>query len=273
MFQQPLDFRDESEALYGVLATLSDADFARQTQFKGWTIHDVVSHLHAWNWAADLSLADPEAFAKLRNNLLAELGSGRRLRAIQSDWLDGAKNRARVEQWREFYLAMTERFLAADPKKRVAWAGPDMSVRSSISARLMETWAHSQEAYDLLGRECVHTDRIKNIADLGVRTFGWAYVNRGRPVPAPVPQVRLTAPSGALWTWNEEETANRVEGSAVDFCKVVTQTRNVADTALRVSGPTATDWMTIVQCFAGPPEEPPAAGTRFATQLRTPGAS
>ena len=56
MFQQPLDFRDESEALYGVLAGLSAGDFRRTTQFKGWTIHDVVSHLHAWYWAADLSL-------------------------------------------------------------------------------------------------------------------------------------------------------------------------------------------------------------------------
>jgi len=264
MFQQPLDFRDESEALYRVLATLSDADFARTTQFKTWTIHDVVSHLHAWNWAADLSLRDAAAFDAFRAKLLAELAKGRRLRAIEADWLDDAKNRDRVEQWREFYLAMTERFLAADPKRRVGWAGPDMSVRSSISARLMETWAHGQEIYDLLGRECEHTDRIKNIADLGVRTFAWAYMNRGRAVPSPVPAVRLTAPSGAIWEWNAEETTNRVEGSAVDFCKVVTQGRNVADTALRVTGPVATDWMTIVQCFAGPPEDPPAPGTRFA---------
>src|SRR5262249_30333372 len=148
--------------------------------------------------------------------------------------------------------------------QRVGWAGPDMSVRSSISARLMETWAHGQEVYDLLGRECVQTDRIKNIADLGVRTFGWAYMNRGLTVPVPAPQVRLAAPSGAVWTWHEDETANRVEGSAVDFCKVVTQTRNVADTALTITGPIATDWMTIVQCFAGPPEDPPPRGTRFA---------
>jgi uncharacterized protein (TIGR03084 family) len=263
-FQQPLDFRSESEALYRVLAPLSDADYARPTQFKGWTIHDVVSHLHAWNWAADLSLRDAEAFADFRTKLLTELGKGRRLRAIEADWLDDRKNRDRVEQWREFYLGMTERFLAADPKQRVGWAGPDMSVRSSITARQMETWAHGQEVYDLLGRACEPDDRIKNIAELGVRTFGWAYVNRGRPVPVPAPQVRLTAPSGAVWTWNEEETANRVEGSAVDFCKVVTQTRNVADTALRVTGPVARDWMTIVQCFAGPPEDPPAPGTRFA---------
>ncbi len=263
MFQQPLDFRDESEALYRVLVALPDADFERTTQFKGWTIHDVVSHLHAWNRAADLSLADPAGFDAFRAKLLGELAAGTKLRAFETAWLDGAKNRARLEQWREFYLAMTERFLAADPKQRVAWAGPDMSVRSSISARLMETWAHGQEVYDLLGRECAHTDRIKNIADLGVRTFGWAYVNRGRAVPSPAPQVRLIAPSGAVWAWNEDEAANRVEGAAVDFCKVVTQTRNVADTALTVTGPIATEWMTIVQCFAGPPENPPAPGTRF----------
>jgi uncharacterized protein (TIGR03084 family) len=270
MFQQPIDFRDESEALYRTLAELSDADFQRPTQFKAWTINDVVSHLHVWNWAADLALADPERFVEFRNQLLGEIANGRRIREAESNWLDGAKNRDRLEQWRALYLAMTERFAAADPKRRVAWAGPDMSVRSSISARLMETWAHSQEVYDTLGRACVHTDRIKNIADLGVRTFGWAYVNRGRAVPTDVPYVRLTAPSGAIWEWNEPGAANRVEGDAVDFCKVVTQTRNVADTALRVSGPVADDWMTIVQCFAGPPEDPPAPGTRFARRAPTP---
>ncbi|MCC6764801.1 MAG: TIGR03084 family protein [Deltaproteobacteria bacterium] len=264
MFQQPLDFRDESEALYGVLAALPDADFGRRTQFKGWTIHDVVSHLHFWNWAADLSLNDPAGFADFVGNALAEMGRGRGIREVETDLLDDRTGRARVEQWREFYLGMTARFLAADPKKRVAWAGPDMSVRSSISARLMETWAHGQEVYDLLGRECAHTDRIKNVADLGVRTFGWAYVNRGRPVPAPAPEVRLTAPSGAVWTWNEGESGNRVTGSAVDFCRVVTQTRNVADTGLRVTGPIAVDWLAIAQCFAGPPQDPPAPGTRFA---------
>ena len=35
-----------------------------------------------------------------------------------------------------------------------------------------------------------------------------------------------------------------------------------ADTALAVDGATAQHWMTIVQCFAGPPEDPPKPGTR-----------
>jgi len=43
---------------------------------------------------------------------------------------------------------------------------------------------------------------------------------------------------------------------------VVTQGRNVADTALAVVGTTAERWMAVAQCFAGGPEEPPAPGQR-----------
>jgi uncharacterized protein (TIGR03084 family) len=66
---------------------------------------------------------------------------------------------------------MAARFAAADPFARVPWVGPDMSVRSAITARLMETWAHGQAAYDLLGVVRRNTDRIRNIAVLGVNTY------------------------------------------------------------------------------------------------------
>jgi hypothetical protein len=56
---------------------------------------------------------------------------------------------------------------------------------------------------------------------------------------------------------------NSVEGSAAEFCQVVTQVRNIADTKMRVVGPAAAAWMSIAQCFAGPPEDPPPLGTRF----------
>ena len=60
-----------------------------------------------------------------------------------------------------------------------------------------------------------------------------------------------------------DNTADHVQGSATEFCQVVTQVRNVADTSLRVAGPVATQWMRIAQAFAGPPEMPPAPGTRI----------
>jgi uncharacterized protein (TIGR03084 family) len=266
MFQQPSDFRDESEELYRLLARLADADFERKTQFKDWTINDVLRHLHVWNWAARLSLDDPDAFGDFRARLFEAFQQGRAVGEFEKQWIDDAKGRALLEKWREFYLAMADRFAAADPKKRVAWAGPDMSVRSSITARLMETWAHGQEVYDLLGVEREDGDRIKNIAVLGVNTFGWTFTNRGLAVPPDLPRVELTAPSGETWTWNEPSDDNYVAGRASEFCQVVTQVRNVADTNLEVVGETARRWMSIAQCFAGGPEEPPAPGTRHRTR-------
>lgn len=54
-----------------------------------------------------------------------------------------------------------------------------------------------------------------------------------------------------------------IQGEAVEFAQVVTQTRNIADTELDVSGDVANEWMAIAQCFAGGPVAPPAAGARF----------
>jgi uncharacterized protein (TIGR03084 family) len=168
-----------------------------------------------------------------------------------------------LNRWYNFAQEMADRFSVADPKQRVLWFGPDMSVRSSITARLMETWAHAQAIYDLLGKTRHNTDRIKNIVVIGINTFGWTFTNRGLPVPTDMPYVRLTAPSGEIWEWNQPNQENSIEGDAVEFCQVVTQVRNIADTKLRVNGTTANTWMSIAQCFAGPPENPPAPGTRF----------
>ena len=137
-----------------------------------------------------------------------------------------------------------------------------MSVRSAITSRLMETWAHGQAIYDLLGVQRVNTDRIKSIAVLGILTFGWSFKNRGLESPGEVPYVRLTAPSGEIWEWNNPQGDNKVEGPAEEFCQVVTQSRNILDTNLKIHGAISKQWMAIAQSFAGPSEEPPSPGMR-----------
>lgn len=262
MIQQAIDFRDESEALYALLEPLKDEDLERATQFKGWKINDVLTHLHLWNWAADLTLKDSAAFDEFLQQVASHVAGGS-LRDFENTWIKGLKGKELLNEWHTFCLSMSDRYAAANPKARVKWAGPDMSVRSKITARLMETWAHGQEVYDLLGVKRVDKDRIKNIAMLGVNTFGWTFVCRGLEVPAIAPHVKLSAPSGDTWEWNEPSEENRVEGLAAEFCQVVAQVRNIAETNLKVTGEVATRWMSMAQCFAGPPEEPPAPGTRF----------
>lgn len=261
-FPEPGHFRDESEALHRLLGPMQDAGFAQATLFKRWTIDDILRHLHFWNGAAAQSLADPSEFAGFVTRLRAELQRSS-LREIENAALAPLGGRALLQAWQERCGELAERFAAADPKARLPWAGPAMSARSSISARLMETWAHAQAIYDLLGVERIDADRIQSIAHLGVNTFGWTFRNRGEEPPARVPHVRLTAPSGAIWCWNDPSDEDLVEGSATEFCQVVAQTRNVADTGLNVRGDAAARWMAIAQCFAGPPQTPPAPGTRL----------
>lgn len=262
MMQQAQDFLDESEALYELVSTLAESEFEQKTDFKDWTLNMVFGHLHMWNYAADLSLKDEAGFLEFYGRFGKHIEAGGMLGEFELKMAEGKNGQALVTLWRDFYIEMAQRFGEADPSKRLKWAGPDMSVRSSITARLMETWAHGQEVYDMLGVERVNTDRVRNIVVLGVNTYGWTYKVRGEEPPMPQPCLKLVAPSGEVWTYGEPLDSEVIEGKADEFCQVVTQVRNIVDTELKVTGPNATNWMSKAQCFAGGPQQPPAPGSR-----------
>jgi len=262
MLQEALDLREEGDELHGLLQTLKDTDWERITPFKSWTVNDVVAHLHLSDWMAVLSAKDADDFLTVAHELAADMMSGVDMRGLARQRLEGLRGPELVQRWRDCFLEMCELLGNLDPNVRLKWFGPDMGVRMFTTARQMETWAHGQDIYDLLKIQRKHTDRIKNIAVIGVKTFGWTFVNRGLEVPGEIPHVRLTAPSGAIWEWNEPSEESRIEGSAVEFCHVVTQGRNIADVHLTVVGDTAKQWMARAQCFAGGPENPPKPGER-----------
>lgn len=258
--KEAIFFLEETQALAGLLDD-QRPDFDQSTLFKGWSIDNVLRHLHFWNEAARTSLEDEKQFTELLQAAFPIIAS-KGLRQYEDERLADLSGATLLSAWLEEAERTSKAFEAADPDRRLPWAGPPMSARSSISARLMETWAHAQAVYDLCGVDRVNTDRIYPIAELGVRTFGWTYSVRGQEKPPSKPHLRLTAPSGDVWTFNDERDDERIEGAAAEFCQVVTQTRNIDDVSLTVIGPIATDWMSKAQCFAGAPETPPAPGTR-----------
>jgi uncharacterized protein (TIGR03084 family) len=126
-----------------------------------------------------------------------------------------------------------------------------MSPASFATARLMEYWAHGQDVADALQVQRPPTSRLRHICHLGVRTRGFAYVNRGLAPPDVPVAVELTAPDGTTWSFGEGE--QRVTGPALDFCLLVTQRRHPDDLALVATGPVATQWLSVAQAFAGLP--------------------
>lgn len=261
MSQLPDDLRAECEALDALVAPLSAADWARRTVFYDWSVWDEIVHLYFLDGCALASLQNPNALtamvAERRADQAVGLDLSERLRRRYAD-LD---KDALLTAWRQQYRTMCGAFATLDPSQRTRWFGPDMSVGTLAIARQMEVWAHGQDVFDLFGVRRHNADRIRNICDLGVRTYGWSFRNRGEDPAQPPPQVILTAPSGVEWSWNPNGEG-AVIGSAVDFALVVTQRRNVADTRLDVTGPTARRWTAIAQCFAGAPSDGPEPGGR-----------
>ncbi|MFM9942135.1 MAG: TIGR03084 family metal-binding protein [Hyphomicrobiaceae bacterium] len=262
MLTQIIDFKAEFDELDGVLARIANSDFERTTAFKAWTINDVLRHLHFGDMMAMAALRSTEEFRALRATVQARKAAGLSTRDEARERLGHLGGHALRQHWQRHVDMLCEQLAVRDPEDRIAWAGPDMGLRMFTTARQMETWSHGQEVFDVLGLDRVPTPRLRNIATIGVRTYGWTFANRQLSPPGDPPHVRLQGPAGDIWEWNPPQPGNSVTGSALEFCQVVTQVRNIADTQLVVLGAPATAWMQIAQCFAGPPESPPAPGTR-----------
>ncbi|HTF48598.1 MAG TPA: TIGR03084 family metal-binding protein [Pseudonocardia sp.] len=250
MDQLTRDLAGETEALRVLLVELSAEDWELATPAQGWAIRDQVSHLAYFDDSAVRSATDPHGFQEelrgvLESGELSPDDIAARYRALPADrllaWFDGARAR------------LISTFAELDPGLRVPWYGPPMSAASSVTARLMETWAHGQDVADALGVTRSPTDRLRHVAHIGVRALPFSYLLRGREVPAAPVRVELTAPGGELWSWGPDDAADLVRGPALDFCLLVTQRRHPADLALEVTGPVAQEWLSIAQAFAGKP--------------------
>lgn len=261
MNREAEDLLTEAKSIEALLRGMPDKAFTEPTGFKDWTTEMILRHLAMGNQGAVLSLTAPEKFEAMFKEMRAGREKGR-LIEVENKYVGDVHGQGLVDAWMKTIDDMMDHFADADLSQRVPWGPRLMSARSSISARIMENWAHAQAIYDLMGVERENGDQIHHIAVLGANTYGWTFKNRGMEPPGPRPVLELTAPSGAAWTFPSEGSNEAIRGDAVEFCQVVTQTRNVADTNLEITGRNGRAWMDIAQCFAGPPNDPPPPGAR-----------
>lgn len=253
------DLRAEQEDLDDVVAPLTDQQWATPTPSPGWTVADQIAHLTYFDGTATTAVVDPERFGAETTALLEALaGDGADMDEATLAWCRDLAPAELLGRWRTNRAELLEAAATLADDARVPWYGPSMGAKSFLTARLMETWAHGQDVVDAVGASRTPTDRLRHIAQLGVITHGWSYVNRGLEPPTHRVRVELTSPSGQAWSWNDDATDGAVRGPAEDFCLVVTQRRHVDDTALVTEDSAARDWMEKAQAFAGGATEGPA---------------
>lgn len=246
------DLAAASGELDELVSGLTEGQWALDTPAEGWTIAHQIAHL-AWTDEQSLvAVTRPEEFAE-RLQSLASVANPADL--VDEGAAEGAKRPPAelLAAWRAGRAELNDALAAVPEGTKVPWFGPPMSAASMATARIMETWAHSQDVADALGVIRVPTSRLRHVAHIGVRARGFAYAVNGLPAPSEEIRVELTAPDGEIWTWGPEDASERVTGNALDFCLLVTQRRHRDDTDVTAQGTVAEQWLSIAQAFAGPP--------------------
>jgi uncharacterized protein (TIGR03084 family) len=244
------DLRAESDELDALVADLPAERWAEATPAAGWTIAHQIAHLLWTDRVALTAVTDEAGFAELLTEAAKDpLGfvdaGADELAAMAPDEL--------LADWRRTRTRLHDELLTVADGRKLPWFGPPMSAASMATARLMETWAHGLDVADTLGVQRPATARLRSIAHIGVRTRDFAFSINGLAPPADPFRVELRAPDGSVWEWGPADAAQRVTGTAEDFCMLVTQRRPQASLDVRADGADAEQWLGIAQAFAGPP--------------------
>ena len=244
------DLAAEGDQLWNAVAGLDEAAWGTPTPAAGWDVSTQIAHLLWTDEVAAVAATDQQAWDQLVQQAVADPDGFVDAAALEVARLKPA---ALLARWGSARVALRTALRELPPGKKLPWFGPPMSAASMATARFMETWAHSLDVFAALGLDPVVTHRIRHVAHLGVRTRDFAFSVHRLPAPDEEFRVELTAPSGELWAWGPEGAAQRVRGSAYDFCLLVTQRCHRHNTDLVATGADADGWLDIAQCFAGPP--------------------
>lgn len=230
---------DELDALVA-----AEADWSKPTPAAGWTIAHQIAHLAAADANVLVAIRTPEAF----DGVLKHAES---LGEHNAD-IDAAEGAAQprselLERWRTGRAEVAAALRDIPLDQGFPWFGSQLTAKLMVPLRLMETWAHGQDVFDALGVPHPPTNRLRHVATLGVLGRELSFYAAELPTPAEPFRVELTGPEGQTWVWGPEGAAQRVRGSALDFCLRVTLRRTEND--LTAVGEDAKKWLEIARMF------------------------
>ena len=224
--------------------------FSAPTKATPWTVKDQITHLAYFDEMAELTLTDPDAFddkIRLDENSATSICESVRLRYSEL-------SNAETQEW--FFRSrssLLSTLSTGQLPRRVSWFGPAMSPISLLVSRTMESWAHGFDIAETTGLQVAESTSLKDVCDIGYRTFANSFITNGLEVPESEVFVILTLPWGEMLRFGHPESLDKVEGPAKDFALVVTQRKSFERTSLVIQGDVAHEWMAVAQCFAGPP--------------------
>jgi len=242
---------DEHAELSRLVGDLDDDGWAILSRCEGWTIADVVLHLAQTNEMAIASVRGrmAEAITELAGGA-APVGSVDEGADLMVANQRGLPNRTIFERFAAGASQLVDVLRSQAPSKRVMWVAGELSVRTLATTRLAETWIHTGDVAEALGRSLPPTVRLRPIVRLAWRTLPYAFARAGRELAGPV-SFELRGPQGQPWTFAPDAPAlTTIRGEALDLCLVAARRASSPDTTLRGEGPDAQAVLELVRTYA-----------------------
>jgi len=242
--QQQIELRE-------LLDDMAPSDWQRPSRCEGWTAGDVVLHVAQTN---EMAIASAEGrFADFLTEIGRDVGPA-------SDVDEGADRVVEKERGlppdalRDRYRTGADTLLrlldVGDPHTRVQWVAGELSLRTLTTTRLAETWIHTGDVADAVGRTLVPGARLRHIARLAWRTLPYAFSRAGRSLQGPV-AFELRGPDGDEWKFVPDEPAvTTIRGDGVELCLVAARRISPSHTGLIGEGPDAEAILDFVRTYA-----------------------
>jgi uncharacterized protein (TIGR03084 family) len=244
------DLVADGEAVDQLVAGLDPAQWALPTPAPGWTIAHQIAHLSSMARLAGTAAADPAAFAAQTAGAAESFDAA--VAAVMTPYL-ACRPQELLTRWRAERAAAAAALAALPPGQMLPWLARPLPAGIIASAGIMELFAHGLDIADTLAVRRPPTDRIKHLVIFAVRNWESGYLARGLTAPAVAFRFELIAPSGALWQFGPADATQRITGTAIDFCLLVTRRRHRDDLALTASGADSDRWLDITQAYRGLP--------------------
>src|SRR5262249_14252282 len=199
------DLAAESAVTRALVAGLDEPGWHTPTPAAGWDIADQIGHLAYFGEVTVRPPPHPAGFEAERPAVSEGGGPDANPAPVRD------RRGAQLLGWFDAARAdLIATFAGLDPRARLPWFGPAMSAASSLTARIMETWAHTQDIADALGVAREPTSRLRHVAHIGVGARALSYTVHVQTVPAAEIRVELTGPDGTAWTWGHKQRDNPI---------------------------------------------------------------
>ena len=231
----------EQQLLDQYLQAIPIREWDKATRFKSMTITDQVSYLAG---SEDLAFNAIKKKGTFFDDYKGPNGLNKFCR-IQSEKGQNMRPQDVIEWWRLSRAKIIELLADASPNRKIKWWKNEWDMKTFVSWKLSETWAHGLDIYDASNGLYEDTVRLEHVS-----SFSWSQIEKTsklNKIKHKDLRIELIGPEYKVWQFGPEKSENIIKGDAGEWCRLTTgRVASNKKLSLSVDGPFAQKYVKFI---------------------------